>query len=225
VLKEASPAIARVAVLWNPTHPDFEFKETLAAARHMRVQIQSLEVLTTGDLDVAFLTAADARAQSVIEASSRLMTINRQKIIALASLHNIVLVSGWGPWAEHGALLSYGPDLDAIIRRAATYVDRILKGARPGDLPIERPTKFELRSTPRRPKPSSEDSHRVTGRPSDRVGGGRSLYASSALLAAPPAAGPSRRGRVPRVACSTTAWARGLTIPPSLRSRADLVID
>jgi putative ABC transport system substrate-binding protein len=56
----------------------------------------------------------------------------------------MLLVSGWGPWAAQGGLLSYGPDLDAVIRRSATYVDRILKGARPADIPVEQPTKFEL---------------------------------------------------------------------------------
>ena len=72
------------------------------------------------------------------------MTLNRQQIVALAAKHRILLVSGWGPWAQSGALLSYGPDLDAIIRRAAIHVDKILKGARPGELPVEQPTKFEL---------------------------------------------------------------------------------
>ena len=82
--------------------------------------------------------------EAVAVVSSRLMTLNRVRILDLAVQHRMLLVSGWGPWAAGGGLLSYGPDLEAVIRRSATYVDRILKGARPSDLPVEQPTKFEL---------------------------------------------------------------------------------
>jgi putative ABC transport system substrate-binding protein len=143
-LKEAAPAIARVGVLWNPAHPDFEYKETLLAGQRLGVQILSMEVGNAADFDAAFRAAAAARAQAVIVASSRQMLLNRQSIIELAAKHRTLLVSGWGPWAQAGALLSYGPDVDAVIRRAALHVDKILKGARPGDLPIERPSKFDL---------------------------------------------------------------------------------
>lgn len=144
LLKEIAPATSRVGVLWNPAHPDFEYKETLVAAPRLDVQVTSLEVGNPGDFDRAFRAAAAARTEAVIVASSRLMTLNRRQIIELASRHRMLLVSGWGPWAEAGALLSYGPDLDVIVRRAAVHVDKILKGAKPGELPIEQPTKFEL---------------------------------------------------------------------------------
>jgi putative ABC transport system substrate-binding protein len=72
------------------------------------------------------------------------MTSNRQRIIDFTNEHRLVLASGWGPWAKEGALFSYGPDLDTITRRAAHYVDRIFRGAKPADLPIEQPTKFDL---------------------------------------------------------------------------------
>ena len=72
------------------------------------------------------------------------MTLNRARILDLAAQNRLLLVSGWGPWAAEGGLLSYGPDLDAVIRSSATYVDKILKGAKPADLPVEQPTKFEL---------------------------------------------------------------------------------
>jgi putative ABC transport system substrate-binding protein len=72
------------------------------------------------------------------------MTLNRARIIGFAAQNRLLLVSGWGPWAAEGGLLSYGPDLDAVTRRAASHVDRILKGARPADIPVEQPTKFEL---------------------------------------------------------------------------------
>ena len=84
------------------------------------------------------------RAEAIIVVSSRLMLLGRQRIIELAARHRLPVVSGWGPWAQAGALLSYGPDVNASVRRAATHVDRVLKGANPGDLPVEQPTKFEL---------------------------------------------------------------------------------
>jgi putative tryptophan/tyrosine transport system substrate-binding protein len=143
-LKEAAPGISRVAVLWNPAHPDFEYKETLVAGQRLGVSVQSLEVGNSGDFDVAFRGATTARAEAVIVASSRQMLLNQQKIVELAGKHRILLVSGWGPWAQSGALLSYGPDLNTIIRSSATHVDKILKGAKPGELPFEQPTKFEL---------------------------------------------------------------------------------
>jgi putative ABC transport system substrate-binding protein len=143
-LKEAAPAISRVGVLWNPAHPDFEYKETLVAGQRLGVQVQSLEVDNAGDFEGAFRAAAAARAEAVIVASSRQMTLARQQITGLATKHRLLLVSGWGPWAQDGALLSYGPDVNAVIRRAAIHVDKVLKGAKPGELPIEQPTKVEL---------------------------------------------------------------------------------
>ena|SRR3989442_427006 len=144
LLKEAAPGISRVGVLWNPAHPDFEYKETLVAGQRLGIHVQSLEIGNPGDFEATFQAATAARAEAVIVASSRQTILNRRQIMELAAKHRILLVSGWGPWAQAGALLSYGPDLDAIIRRAAIHVDKILKGAKPGDLPIEQPTKFEL---------------------------------------------------------------------------------
>jgi putative ABC transport system substrate-binding protein len=143
-LKEAAPGVTRVAVLWNPDHPDDEFPATQAAGRSLGVQVQSLEVRARDDLAGAFAAASRERMEAMIVVSSRLMTLNRVRILDLATRTRLLLVSGWGPWAAEGGLLSYGPDLDAVIRRSATYVDRILKGANPSDLPVEQPTKFEL---------------------------------------------------------------------------------
>ena len=143
-LKEAAPRISRVAVLWNPNHVDPEYAETQAAGRMLGVHVQSLEVRAPGDFAGAFQAAEVGRAEAIIVVSSRLMTFGRQRIIEFATGHRLPLVSGWGPWAEAGALLSYGPDLNASVRRAAIYVDKILKGAKPADLPVEQPTKFDL---------------------------------------------------------------------------------
>ena len=143
-LKETAPRISRVAVLWNPDHVDPEYAATQAAARTLGVQVQSLEVRTPGDLDEAFQAAETGRAEAIIVVSSRQTTFGRPRIMEWATRRRIPVVAGWGPWAQAGALLSYGPDLNASVRRAAAYVDRILRGANPGTLAVEQPTTFEL---------------------------------------------------------------------------------
>lgn len=143
-LKESAPKIARVAVLWNPDHVDPEYSETQAAGATLGIHVQSLEVRGPADFDAAFAAAAAGRAEAIVVVSSRLMSFNRQRITEFAAQRRVPLVCGWGPWVEGGALLSYGPDIDASVRRAAWYVDRILKGADPAKLPVEQPTRFEL---------------------------------------------------------------------------------
>ena len=103
-----------------------------------------MEVRNADDIDAAFQAAISARAQALVPVSSRLMTANRARIIQFSSQRRLLLASGWGPWAREGALFSYGPDLDVITRRAAAYVDKILRGARPDELPVEQPTTFQL---------------------------------------------------------------------------------
>ena len=143
-LKDMAPRISRVGILWNPDHVDPEYRETQKAANSLGIRLQALEVRSANDFDAAWHAATGAQVEAVIAVSSRLMTLNRQRILESAQQRRLLLVSGWGPWAKEGALLSYGPDIDAIVRRSAGYVDKILKGAKPGDLPIEQPTKFEL---------------------------------------------------------------------------------
>jgi putative ABC transport system substrate-binding protein len=143
-LKEAVPAVARVAVLSNPDHPDDELRATQAAGRSLGVHIQPLEVRRRDDIEGAIALAHRERMEAVIVVSSRLMTLNRARILSLAGDNRMPLASGWGPWAAEGGLLSYGPDLDVVIRSSASYVDRILKGARPAEIPVEQPTKFAL---------------------------------------------------------------------------------
>jgi putative ABC transport system substrate-binding protein len=143
-LKEVAPSLTRVAVLWNPDHPDGEYRDTEAAARRLGIHIESLEVRRPEDFEAAFALAARAHAEALMVVSSRLMSTNRLRIVDFAGKQRIPLVSGWGTWAQTGGLLSYGPDLDTLAQRAATKVDKILKGAKPGDLPVEQPTKFEL---------------------------------------------------------------------------------
>jgi putative ABC transport system substrate-binding protein len=143
-LKEAAPSVTRVAVLWNPDHPDGEYRDTLVAAQRLGVQIQSLEVRRPEEFEAAFAAATRTRAEALIVVPSRLMGLNYRPIAEYADRQNIPLVSGWETWADGAGLLSYGPDLDDLARRAAGHVDKILKGAKPGDLPVEQPTKFQL---------------------------------------------------------------------------------
>jgi putative ABC transport system substrate-binding protein len=143
-LREIAPNLARVAVIWNPDHVDPEYRETQTAAKALGVQIQSLEVRSVEDFDPAFQAATSAQIQGLIPISSRLMLINRPRIIEFSTQRHLMLASGFGPWAREGALLSYGPDTGASTWRAAAYVDKILRGAKPDELPIEQPTKFQL---------------------------------------------------------------------------------
>ena len=143
-LKEAAPSLTRVAVLWNPDHLDSEYRDIAGAARRLGVHIQSLEVRRPEDFDEAFQAARLARAEALMVVSSILMNLNRPRILEFASTQRIPLVTGWREWAHTGAFLSYGPDLHALARRAATHVDKILKGAKPADIPVEQPTKYEL---------------------------------------------------------------------------------
>jgi putative tryptophan/tyrosine transport system substrate-binding protein len=144
LLKEAVPSLARVAVLWNPDHHDGEYRNAEAAARRMGIQLQSLEIRRLEEFDRAFEAATRGRAQALMVVSSRFMNVNRARILEFAQREKLPLVTGWGPWVHAGGLMSYGPDLDVLARRTATHVDKILKGARPADLPVELPTKFEL---------------------------------------------------------------------------------
>jgi putative tryptophan/tyrosine transport system substrate-binding protein len=143
-LKEAVPSLTRIAVLWNPDHPDPEYRDISTAGRRLGIHIQSLEARRPEDFDSAFQSATRARAEALMVVSSRFMNLSRPRIVEFVNKQRIPLVTGWGPWVRSGGFLSYGPDLDALVKRAASHVDRILKGAKPADLPVEQPTKFEL---------------------------------------------------------------------------------
>lgn len=144
MLRQIAPKIARVGILWNPDHTDPDFRETQAAAPKLGVDIVSLEVRRPDDFEAAFKSALLARIDAVIVVSSRLMTLARRRILEFATTHRLPVATGWGAWADGGALLTYGPNIDDIIGRSAEHVDKILRGARPADLPVEQPTRFEL---------------------------------------------------------------------------------
>lgn len=144
LLKEAVPAISRVAVLWNPDHADPEYRETLRAADARQVQLQSLEVRRPGDFDGAFEAARRARAEGLIIVSTRLLLLQRQKIVQFGAENRIIMAGNWADWAKDGLLLTYGPNPAAAMRRIAFYLDKVIRGVSPADLPMERPTRFEL---------------------------------------------------------------------------------
>ena len=144
LLKEIAPRISRVAVLWNPDHADPEFREIQSAAKAMKVRLQSLEVRQGGGFDGQFHAATKAKSQALIVVSSRLINFHRQRVLDYAAKSRIPLVGDWGSWAPDGGLMSYGPSIAEMIRRAAVHVDKILKGAKPSDIPVERPMKFEF---------------------------------------------------------------------------------
>jgi putative tryptophan/tyrosine transport system substrate-binding protein len=108
------------------------------------VRLHLIAVRGSDDLDAAFRAATAACADSLYVVSSRQTTLNIGRIVEFATRARIPLAGGWGAWAKAGGLLSYGPDVASMARRAAAQIDRILKGAKPGDLPVEQPTKFEL---------------------------------------------------------------------------------
>jgi ABC-type uncharacterized transport system substrate-binding protein len=146
LLKELVPGIAKVAVFWNPKDPAARFSlgETKAAAEALKVQLHILETIDVGDFNDAFQVASRENDEAVILLPAPLMTRNAGQIASLAIQHRLPSLLYAGESAKAGALISYGANLADIYRRGAYFVDRILKGAQPADLPVEQPTKFEL---------------------------------------------------------------------------------
>ena len=147
LLKQLVPDLSRVAILWNPDIRGavLDYKETEGAARALRLQLQSVEVTRADDLDRAFTAMTAERAQAlVVPAGNSLAFTNRHEIASLAQKNRLPALYGVREYADAGGLIAYGPNAADLWRRAAIYVDKILKGAKPGDLPVEQPTKFEL---------------------------------------------------------------------------------
>jgi putative tryptophan/tyrosine transport system substrate-binding protein len=146
LLKELLPRLARVAVLWNAAnpYPAIVFKETQAAAQTLAIEVQSLEVRAADDFDGVFEVVRKQRPDALITVEDPL-TFNYQKRIAVFALANqMPSLHGVREFAVAGGLMSYGANVADVYRRAASYVDKILKGANPADLPVQQPTKFEL---------------------------------------------------------------------------------
>jgi putative ABC transport system substrate-binding protein len=146
LLREAVPKASRVAVLRNPTTPDAAEMSRVVegAARTLGVQLQILDVRVPNELDSAFAAMTRDRADALLLLPETMFTLHRARIASLAAKSRLPTVSGPREMAEAGLLMTYGARLSYDFRRAATYVDKILKGGNPADLPVEQPTKFEL---------------------------------------------------------------------------------
>jgi putative tryptophan/tyrosine transport system substrate-binding protein len=173
ILREMVPRVSRVAMLWNDTNPSMVLRahEIDAAATKLGVTIQSLGVHDLVSFDRAFASIVNSRAGALITLIDPFTRQHRQRIVDFAAQRRLPAFYEVREFVDAGGLMSYGPSMPAILRRSAAYVDKILKGAKPADLPVEQPTRFEL------------------------------------------------------IINLKTAKALGLTIPPSLLSRADQVIE
>lgn len=146
LLKEAIPHLSRVAVLWNPATPYHAkaVEELQAVAPSLAIELSFVRVRTADEIDSSFAAVSRAHAQALYVIDAPLFYTHRRTILKLASKARLAVVSGELPYADQGGLMSYGANYADQMRRAAGYVDRILKGAEPGDLPIEQPIKFDL---------------------------------------------------------------------------------
>jgi putative ABC transport system substrate-binding protein len=145
ILKEVVPALSRVAVLWNPANArsmTLLLEETRAAARALGVKVQSLEARGPEDFETVFKAAKGAGG--ILPLGDPVHVLHRAAIIGLAERYRLPAMYSFRQFVEDGGLMCYGASLDDLYRRAATYVDKILKGAKPADLPVEQPKKFEL---------------------------------------------------------------------------------
>jgi putative ABC transport system substrate-binding protein len=149
LLTRAVPAVSRVAVLWQPgargerTDKDM-LKAGDVAARALGVRLQFVEARGPADFDRAFSDMTRARADALTVLPSPMFINERRRLVDLAAKNRLPAVYPWREGVDAGGLMAYGPSVSDLFRRAATYVDKILKGAKPGDLPVEQPTKFEL---------------------------------------------------------------------------------
>ncbi len=146
LLKETIPKLSSVAVLWNPQNPGSaqQWKESQLAAKELGLQLYSMEVSSADRYDGAFQEATKARVGALSVTLDSLANANAKRIANLAAKNRLPAIYPRDANVDYGGLMSYGPDRNRAIRRAAVYVERILKGTKPADLPVEQPTEFEL---------------------------------------------------------------------------------
>jgi putative ABC transport system substrate-binding protein len=146
LLKETVPRIRRVAILLNPANPTRQvaMRDVKVAAGSLGVQARFLEARDPDEFEGAFAAMARGRMEALVVTADTMFVLHRQRLADLASRSRVPAAYSWREHVEAGGLMSYGPSLSDLFRRSATFVDRILKGAKPGDLPVEQPTTFEL---------------------------------------------------------------------------------
>ena len=145
LLKETVPNVSRVAVLWDPQNPSSaqQWKESQLPARELGLQLHSMEVSSADKFESAFKEATKARSAALALTSSALINSNQKRIADLATRNRLPAIYPREDWVASGGLMSYGPDRADLYRRGAVFVDKILKGTKPADLPVEQPKKFE----------------------------------------------------------------------------------
>ena len=146
LLKETIPKLSRVAVLWNPPDPASaqQWKESQLPARELGLQLHSMEVSSADKYESAFKEAIKARSAALAVTHHALAVFNRKQIADLAAKNRLPAIYAREDYVASGGLMSYGADVAESYRRVAVYVDKILKGTKPGDIPVEQPTKFEF---------------------------------------------------------------------------------
>jgi putative ABC transport system substrate-binding protein len=146
LLKEVLPRLSRVAVLWNAdnAYSVLVFKETQAGGRTLGIEVRSLEVRGPDDFDSAFEAASGLRPDALITVEDPLTADHRTRIAEFTAREQLPSLHGIREFVAAGGLISYGANLPDLFRRAAYYVDKILRGAKPADLPVQQPTKFEM---------------------------------------------------------------------------------
>jgi putative ABC transport system substrate-binding protein len=144
LLKQTIPQLSRVAVLWDPNTGSMQKNAIAGAAEALKVTLEIVEVRTPSDFDEAFISASRDGAGALLMLSSPLISANVQKLAELAILHKLPTITLFPDFARAGGLMAYGPNLLGAIQQAGGMIGKVLQGTSPADLPIERPTKFEL---------------------------------------------------------------------------------
>jgi ABC-type uncharacterized transport system substrate-binding protein len=144
LLADVVPKLSRVAVIWYPGRDEDELKQTEIAGRALGIAIQSMQVQAVKEFDSAYAAMKRERANGVIVVQGGFTLFHRKQLVRLAAKNQLPAMCEQSTWSDDGCLMSYGPSQTDRSRRAAIYVDKILKGAKPAELPVEQPTKFEL---------------------------------------------------------------------------------
>jgi putative tryptophan/tyrosine transport system substrate-binding protein len=146
LMKELLPTVSRITLLTNPIHPGegLEVAESQRVAAALGIHLDYLQVKTPAEFDAAFRAMIDSKTEGVVAVPDNLIMLERIRLSDFAKEQKIPVVSGWSEFAHSGGLMTYGPNSKQFFRRLAVYANKILAGARPNELPIEQPTKFEL---------------------------------------------------------------------------------